>query len=140
MAADARARAVERRLPHSGAKPSGNRGTDPYHHLAILVVSTSFTHLIARYDPYTQNYTHVQEGPTWAHFFGTDNLGRDNWSRVLTGVQISLQIGIGTQIIVLIVGVFVGVAAALGGRTSDNDLDAHYRRHLCLPGPALHHI
>ena len=90
--------------------------------MAILAVSSSFTHLIARYGPYTQNYTHVQEAPSWAHFFGTDNLGRDNWSRVLTGVEISLQIGIGTQIIVLIVGVFVGVGAALGGRTSDTIL------------------
>jgi oligopeptide transport system permease protein len=87
--------------------------------VAVLAVSTNFTHLISRYDPYYQNYQHVQEGPSWQHFFGTDNLGRDNWSRVLTGVEISLQIGIGTQIIVLLFGMFVGVAAALGGRTSD---------------------
>jgi oligopeptide transport system permease protein len=87
--------------------------------VATLAISTNFTHLISRYDPYYQNYQHVQEGPSWQHFFGTDNLGRDNWSRVLTGVEISLQIGIGTQIIVLLFGMFVGVAAALGGRTSD---------------------
>jgi oligopeptide transport system permease protein len=90
--------------------------------VAALAISTSFTHLISRYDPYHQNYTHIQEGPSWAHFFGTDNLGRDNWARVLTGINISLQIGIGTQIIVLILGMSVGVAAALGGRTSDNIL------------------
>jgi oligopeptide transport system permease protein len=57
-----------------------------------------------------------------AHFFGTDHLGRDNWSRVLSGVKTSLEIGIGTQIIVLIVGVSVGIAAALGGRWSDSVL------------------
>jgi oligopeptide transport system permease protein len=90
--------------------------------VAALAVSTNFTHLISRYDPYYQNYQHVQEGPSWQHLFGTDNLGRDNWSRVLTGVEISLQIGIGTQIIVLLFGMFVGVAAALGGRTSDTIL------------------
>jgi oligopeptide transport system permease protein len=90
--------------------------------VALLAVSTSFTHAISRYDPYDQVYTHIQEGPSWAHFFGTDNLGRDNWSRVLTGVEISLQIGIGTQILVLLFGVLIGVAAALGGRTSDTIL------------------
>ena len=90
--------------------------------LATLAVSTNFTGAIARYSYRDQIYTHVHEGPSWAHFFGTDNLGRDNWSRVLTGVDISLQIGIGTQMIVLVVGMLVGVAAALGGRTSDNIL------------------
>jgi oligopeptide transport system permease protein len=90
--------------------------------LAILAVSTNFTGVVSRYSYREQIYTHVQEGPSWTHFFGTDNLGRDNWSRVLTGVDISLQIGIGTQIIVLFVGMTVGVAAALGGRTSDNIL------------------
>jgi len=88
--------------------------------VAALAVSSQFTHLVSRYDPYSQNYQHVQEGPSSPHFFGTDNLGRDNWSRVLTGVEISLQIGIGTQIIVLVVGMSIGVAAALGGRASDN--------------------
>ncbi|HUS82907.1 MAG TPA: ABC transporter permease [Dehalococcoidia bacterium] len=90
--------------------------------LATLAVSTNFTGAIARYSYRDQIYTHVQEGPSSAHFFGTDNLGRDNWSRVLTGVDISLQIGIGTQIIVLVIGMLVGVTAALGGRTSDNIL------------------
>jgi ABC-type dipeptide/oligopeptide/nickel transport system permease subunit len=87
--------------------------------LSALAVSTSFTHVISRYDPYVQDYNHVQEGPTWAHFFGTDNLGRDNWARVLTGIDISLQIGIGTQILVLMFGM-AWRGGGLGGRTSDN--------------------
>jgi len=101
--------------------------------LAALAVSTDLTflkhgQLISRYSPYDQVFTrgsgasNIHQGPSWAHFFGTDNLGRDTWSRVLTGIEISLEIGIGTQIIVLFVGVMVGVAAALGGRTSDNIL------------------
>lgn len=90
--------------------------------LAALAASTNFTNAIARYSYRDQMYAHVHEGPSWAHFFGTDNLGRDNWSRVLTGIDISLQIGIGTQIIVLLVGLLVGVGAALGGRVGDNIL------------------
>jgi oligopeptide transport system permease protein len=76
---------------------------------------------VQRYDPYSdQIYTAIQEAPSGSHFFGTDNLGRDNWARVWTGVSISLQIGIGTQIVVLIIGLLVGAIAALGGKLTDN--------------------
>jgi oligopeptide transport system permease protein len=76
---------------------------------------------VQRYDPYSdQIYTAIQEAPSGSHFFGTDNLGRDNWARVWTGVSISLQIGIGTQIVVLIIGLLVGATAALGGKFTDN--------------------
>jgi len=91
--------------------------------VAVFVVAAHYTKALRRYDPYLdQDYQHLQEGPSGKHFFGTDNLGRDNWSRVLTGVEISLQIGLGTQVIVLFVGVIVGAGAALGGRVSDNAL------------------
>jgi oligopeptide transport system permease protein len=89
--------------------------------LAGLAVAAANIHAVRRYDPYLdQLYDHVQEGPSWDHFFGTDNLGRDNWARVLAGVRISLEIGIGTQIVVLIIGLTVGATAALGGRFTDN--------------------
>jgi oligopeptide transport system permease protein len=90
--------------------------------LAVVSISTDFTQFIARYSYREQLYDHIREAPSWAHFFGTDHLGRDNWARVLSGIKTSLEIGIGTQIIVLIVGVAVGIAAALGGRWSDTFL------------------
>ncbi len=89
--------------------------------VTILVIAAGASGTIRRYDPVQdQNYAHVQEGPSWSHFFGTDNLGRDNWSRVLEGVGISLQIGIGTQMVVLTVGLTVGALAALSGKLGDN--------------------
>jgi oligopeptide transport system permease protein len=89
--------------------------------LSAVAVTSQYFGDLRRYDPYQdQDYQAVQEAPSGSHFFGTDNLGRDNWSRVLTGVTISLQIGLGTQIIVLFIGLAVGAAAALGGRTGDN--------------------
>lgn len=60
--------------------------------------------------------------PSSQHWFGTDRLGRDTFARVLEGVRVSLQIGIGTQLVVLVLGLAVGAAAALGGRFSDNIL------------------
>jgi len=89
--------------------------------VAALAIAAANIHAVRRYDPYLdQLYNHLQEGPSWSHFFGTDNLGRDNWARVLAGVSISLQIGIGTQIVVLMIGLLVGTTAALGGRFTDN--------------------
>jgi oligopeptide transport system permease protein len=89
--------------------------------IAGLTAAAANIHAVERYDPYLdQDYEHLQEEPSLSHFFGTDNLGRDNWSRVLAGVSISLQIGFGTQIVVLLIGLTVGATAALGGRFTDN--------------------
>ncbi len=75
---------------------------------------------IRRYDPRAQETDALLSGPSWSHFFGTDNLGRDNWSRVLQGALISLQVGFGVQAIVLVIGLTVAGIAALGGRMLDN--------------------
>jgi len=86
--------------------------------LAILGNSTE---AVQRYSPgLDQDYDHLQEGPSGLHYLGTDNLGRDTWARVLEGTLISLQVGLGVQVIVLTIGLFVGGIAALGGRTLDN--------------------
>ena len=78
------------------------------------------TGLVQRYDPRVQDYDVVHTSPSQDHFFGTDHLGRDNWSRVLQGTWISLQVGLGVQAIVLAIGLLVGGIAALGGRFLDN--------------------
>ena len=51
------------------------------------------------------------QGPTSAHLLGVDSLGRDILSRLMVGAQISLIVGVGTQILVLAVGVPIGLAA-----------------------------
>jgi oligopeptide transport system permease protein len=50
-------------------------------------------------------------GPSAAHWFGADILGRDVFSRLLVGAQISLIVGVGTQVLVLLVGVPIGLIA-----------------------------
>jgi oligopeptide transport system permease protein len=85
--------------------------------LAFLANNTG---LLQRHDPRVQDYDVVHTSPSQDHFFGTDHLGRDNWSRVLQGTWISLQVGLGVQAIVLVVGLLVGGIAALGGRFLDN--------------------
>ncbi|MBT9138261.1 MAG: Oligopeptide transport system permease protein OppC [Syntrophomonadaceae bacterium] len=72
----------------------------------------------------THNPTHIRLDqdqiklpPAAAHFFGTDNLGRDIWSRMLFGARISLLVGFLTMLITVIVGVAYGaVSGYYGGK------------------------
>lgn len=55
------------------------------------------------------------QGPSAAHWFGTDELGRDVFSRILYGSRLSLTIGILPSIISLVVGIFFGLLAGYFG-------------------------
>jgi oligopeptide transport system permease protein len=87
--------------------------------IIILTVLGNYVDAVQRYDPRVQEFERLQD-PSWDHWFGTDQLGRDNWSRVLQGLWVSLRVAFGVQIIVLAIGLTVGGLAALGGRTMDN--------------------
>jgi len=76
---------------------------------------------IQRYSPRAQNYSEgTKLGPSSDHYLGTDNLGRDTWARVLQGTWISLRVGIGVAIVILVIGILVGGTAALTGPVGDN--------------------
>ncbi len=88
--------------------------------LSVLALLGNFVDEVQRYSPREQIYTDRLESPSLDHFFGTDQLGRDTWARVLQGLLISLQVGLGVQVVALTVGLLVGGIAALGGRALDN--------------------
>ena len=62
------------------------------------------------------------EAPSWRHIMGTDELGRDSWSRVAYGARISLIVGFGSQAIALAIGLPLGAIAGFYGRLSDTIL------------------
>jgi oligopeptide transport system permease protein len=80
--------------------------------------------VVQRHDPAVQDYApeSYEQSPNSDHWLGTDKLGRDLWARLLQGTLFSLKIGLGTQVIVLLIGLTVGMTAALAGRTSDGAL------------------
>jgi peptide/nickel transport system permease protein len=59
------------------------------------------------------------QAPSWHHIMGTDQLGRDLWSRVAYGTRISLIIGFGSQAIALVIGLPLGAIAGYYGRLAD---------------------
>ncbi len=91
--------------------------------LTAVSVGAAYVPAIGRYDPaQDQDYDRIQEAPSTAHFFGTDNLGRDNWARVMQGIRISLLVGVGAQTVSVAIGFLIGAGAALGGKWGDGIL------------------
>jgi oligopeptide transport system permease protein len=92
----------------------------------VLLVTVAFIAFAAPHISALQHHepsaitTDKHYGPGSEHWFGTDQLGRDLWARCLEGIRISLTIGLGVQVVVLSIGLIFGIAAALGGRFTDN--------------------
>jgi len=87
--------------------------------LLTVSITAEFTNIVARHDPAAQQYTSTNAGPSSEYWFGTDTLGRDVWARTLQATLFSLKIGIGAETIVLVLGLTVGIASALGGKVTD---------------------
>ena len=83
--------------------------------LTLLVVTAIFADVIARYPINAQDLARRFEGPSPDHWFGTDDLGRDLFSRVVIGARISLQVGFIAVGISLTVGTLIGLIAGYRG-------------------------
>lgn len=83
--------------------------------LTLLVVTAVFADVIARYPINAQDLARRFEGPSPDHWFGTDDLGRDLFSRVVIGARISLQVGFIAVGISLTVGTLIGLIAGYRG-------------------------
>lgn len=75
---------------------------------------------VAPYDPNMIDVKNVLEGPSRAHPFGTDELGRDVLSRMFFGARISLFVGFVAVGIATIIGVFLGAISGYYGAAVDN--------------------
>ncbi|MBP3977079.1 ABC transporter permease [Microbacterium sp. BLY] len=81
--------------------------------LAIIVLACVLAPLLAPYDPAAQSPDRFA-GPSAAHLFGTDELGRDLFSRVLFGGQLTVFIAGGATLVAMVLGIAWGMAAAFG--------------------------
>lgn len=90
--------------------------------ITTLAITAQFVPAVERHSAVEQQYSNTNAPPSAEYWLGTDILGRDSWARLLYGTLFSLKIGLGTQIIVLAIGVSVGMGAALGGKVSDTIL------------------
>ena len=85
----------------------------------LFVILALFAPLIATADPNEMAMLDKLADPSSAHWFGTDMYGRDIFSRVVYGAQVSLIIGVTSVLLASIVGCFLGMLAAYNGGIID---------------------
>ena len=85
--------------------------------IVILLLLAIFGPMLSSVSYAQQDLLHANQGPSAAHWFGTDHLGRDLFIRVLCGARISLSIGLVASLLNCVIGVvYGGVAGFFGGR------------------------
>ena len=88
--------------------------------LGVFILMAVFAPYLAPYGPLQQNLPEKFDGPSLAHPFGQDELGRDILSRVIYGARISLTAGLAAVALATVVGTIVGLAAGYLGRWPDS--------------------
>lgn len=86
----------------------------------LIALAAIFVPIFSPYGFAQQNFDAIREGPSWSHPFGTDELGRDVFTRLFAGARTSLMVGIFVQVIVLVIGLPIGAVAAYAGGRADN--------------------
>ena len=86
--------------------------------IAVIALAAIFAPLAAPYDPYAQTLTDRLQAPSAAHILGTDELGRDVFSRIIYGARVSLMVGLVPTVISMAIGTILGLLAGFyGGKT-----------------------
>lgn len=83
--------------------------------LFLFVFGSVFANVIAPYDPDDAVMRESSQGISSAHWLGTDNLGRDTFSRILYGGRVSLAVGVLATLVAAAIGILIGMVAAYFG-------------------------
>ncbi|MGK5682773.1 ABC transporter permease [Actinoplanes sp. URMC 104] len=113
--------ALDRPLPLRLRRPSGAGVIAATAFLVLALLAAVAPSLFAG-DPLTADPLHVLEAPSAAHWFGTDQLGRDVFDRVVHGARHSLLIGVVATLIAVSAGLLLGLLAGLAHRYADEAL------------------
>ncbi|MBR1558861.1 MAG: ABC transporter permease [Clostridia bacterium] len=87
--------------------------------ILVIILLAALAPVIARYDPNGLNLADMRKPPSAAHWFGTDDLGRDVFARVVYGARTSLMIGFVPSLISLVLGTVLGLMAGFLGKRVD---------------------
>src|SRR5207302_10514570 len=87
--------------------------------VVVLIVLAVFAPWVAPYDPTATSFSTVRKAPSWAHWLGTDEVGRDVLSRVIWGARASLSAGLVSVGIAVGAGVPLGLLAGYAGGRND---------------------
>jgi len=105
---------------------------------AIFILAAIFAPWIASYDIALQDLGNRYAPPSAGHWFGTDGLGRDVFSRVVYGARISLEVGITVVVVSALFGTMIGSIAGFYGGFVDKFLSGYvFNVFLAFPGLLL---
>jgi len=114
------AEALPRRRRRSVARFLRNRAAVAGAIIVLIVIAAAlFAPWLSSYDPVQASFMTVRQAPSAAHWFGTDELGRDVYTRLLYGARASLLAGVVSVGIAVVIGVPLGLAAGYFGRWVD---------------------
>jgi peptide/nickel transport system permease protein len=105
--------------------------------ISVFVLGAVLAPFIAPYGPTVGALANGQQGPSAAHIMGTDLLGRDEFSRILYGAQISLTVGVVAVFFGLVGGTLIGAIAGGAGGVLDSVLMRFTDVLLAVPGILL---
>ena len=88
----------------------------------LIIISAVFAPLFATHNPFTMDIANRLAGPSFDNFLGTDQLGRDTYTRVLYGGRVALQVAAIGVSVSLVVGLTLGMIAGYGPLWLDNML------------------
>lgn len=83
--------------------------------ICAMVLTAVFADVLATHDPIRTDAEHTLAGPTRLHWLGTDNLGRDIYSRIVYGARVSLMVGLGSTLLGSVLGAVIGLLSGYCG-------------------------
>ena len=86
---------------------------------SIIILATIFAPLLSSYDPVRTDLRSMRQPPSLDHWFGTDNTGRDVFSRVLYGGRVSIFVGLGSSLMAALIGLAIGCYGGYKGGWAD---------------------
>lgn len=85
----------------------------------FVVFCAVFAPYLSHYDPVKTNWMNIRKASMPGHLFGTDELGRDIWTRLIYGARASLSVGLISVTLAMLVGVPIGIISGYFGRKTD---------------------
>src|SRR5438093_4256360 len=83
--------------------------------MAAMILTAVFADALATHDPIRTDAEHTLARPSPSHYLGTDNLGRDIYSRIVYGARVSLMVGLGSALFGAALGAVIGLVSGYCG-------------------------
>lgn len=102
--------------------------------LLALLLAGLFAPWVAPYHPLDTDYDAILEAPSWAHWMGTDEYGRDIFSRIIYGARTALTLAVSASLLGCVIGAVVGISSAYFGGAFDTCVQRVMDIMLAIPG------